>query len=232
MSLLRTFDTGIRGLLGHRLRSILTTLGILFGVAAVICTVGIGRASTDSVTNRIAALGSNLLTVSPGSTSAGGIFGGGGSADTLTMEDVRGLSSKDNAPDIKAVAPVVQTRKSLVSASSNWNTTVQGSTPDWLVTNARTVGTGDFFTTKDVASHAQVIVLGATTATNLGVGVGDTVTIAPGSFQVIGILAQSGGQAFQNGDDVAVAPLTTTRDQVTGGNPNSGPAGAAQRRQR
>ena len=221
MSLARTFNTGIRGLLGHRLRSILTTLGILFGVAAVICTVGIGKASSDSVTNRIAALGSNLLTISPGSTNAGGIFGGGGSADTLTMDDVSGLSSKDNAPDIKAVAPVVQTRKSLVSTSSNWNTNVQGSTPDWLVTNARTVDTGEFFTAKDVSSHAQVVVLGTTTATNLGVTIGDSVSIGAASFQVVGILAQSGGQAFQNGDDLAVAPITTAQDELTGGNPNS-----------
>jgi putative ABC transport system permease protein len=221
VTLLRTFETGLRGLLGHRLRSILTTLGILFGVAAVICTVGIGKASADSVTNRIAALGTNLLTVSPGSTLAGGIFGGGGTANTLTMDDVRGLSSKDNAPDIQAVAPVVQTRKSLVSGSTNWNTNVQGSTPDWLLTNARTVGQGRFFTAADVQSHAQDVVLGITTAQNLGVGVGDSVSIGPASFQVVAILAQSGGQAFQNGDDLAVLPLSTAQDELTGGSPNS-----------
>jgi len=221
LSLLRTFETGLRGLLGHRLRSILTTLGILFGVAAVICTVGIGKASADSVTNRIAALGTNLLTVSPGSTLAGGIFGGGGSANTLTMDDVRGLASKDNAPDIQAVAPVVQTRKSLVSSSTNWSTNVQGSTPDWLLTNARTVDQGRFFTAADVQAHAQDVVLGTTTAQNLGVTVGDSVTIGPASFRVVAILAQSGGQAFQNGDDLAVVPLTTAQDELTGGNPNS-----------
>jgi putative ABC transport system permease protein len=221
VSLLRTFETGLRGLLGHRLRSILTTLGILFGVAAVICTVGIGKASTDSVTNRIAALGTNLLTISPGSTLSGGVFGGGGSANTLTMDDVRGLGSKDNAPDIQAVAPVVQTRKSLVSTSTNWNTNVQGSTPDWLLTNARTVGQGRFFTAADVQAHAQDVVLGTTTAQNLGVGVGDSVTMGPASFRVVAILAQSGGQAFQNGDDLAVVPLTTAQDVLTGGNPNS-----------
>ena len=92
MSLLRTFETGLRGLADATgSRSILTTLGILFGVAAVISTVGIGKASSDSVTNRIAALGTNLLTVSPGSTSVGGVFGGGSSANTLTMTDVSGL---------------------------------------------------------------------------------------------------------------------------------------------
>ena len=129
MSLLRTFDTGMRGLLGHRLRSILTTLGILFGVAAVICTVGIGTASANSVNSRIAALGTNLLTVSPGSTASFGVRGGAGSANTLTMEDVTGLEDKQDAPDIAAVAPVVSGSATLVSTSSNWTTTVQGSTP-------------------------------------------------------------------------------------------------------
>ncbi|TMC47009.1 MAG: ABC transporter permease, partial [Chloroflexi bacterium] len=137
MNLLRTFETGLRGILGHRLRSILTTLGILFGVAAVICTVGIGRASSDSVNAQIAALGTNLLTVTPGSTSSGGVLGGGGTADTLTMTDAEGLSDHQNAPDIQAVAPVVQSRQAMVSTSSNWTSTVQGSTPGWLQANAR-----------------------------------------------------------------------------------------------
>ena len=221
MSLRQTFQTGVRGLLAHRLRSILTTLGILFGVAAVISTVGIGRASTDSVTNRIASLGTNLLTISPGSTVSGGVFGGAGSANTLTMDDVRGLSDKQNAPDIQAIAPVVQARKTIVSASTNWNTSVQGSTPDWLITNARTVSQGRFFTAADVASHAQGVVLGSTTAANLGVTVGDSVTIGAGQFQVIAILTPSGGVAFQNGDDIAVVPVTTAQGEITGTAPNS-----------
>src|SRR3981081_1149178 len=128
MSLLRTVETGLRGILGHRLRSVLTTLGIFFGVAAVICTVGIGQASSDSVNARIASLGTNLLTVTPGSTTAAGAGGGEGSANTLTMSDVSGLTDKANAPDIQAVAPVVQTRSTLVSQQTNWSTTVQGST--------------------------------------------------------------------------------------------------------
>jgi len=221
MSWLRTFDTGIRGILGHRLRSILTTLGILFGVAAVICTVGIGTASADSVNARIAALGTNLLTVTPGSTRTGAVFGGGGTANTLTMGDVAGLANHDNAPDLQAVAPVVQTRASLVSAASNWSTTVQGSTPDWLVANARGVATGSFFTAADVERHTQVIVLGPTTALNLGVGVGDAVTVGRVPFTVIGILASVGGQGFQNGDDLGAVPITAAHDVLVGGDPNS-----------
>jgi putative ABC transport system permease protein len=122
---------------------------------------------------------------------------------------------------VVAVAPVVQTRKTVVSQSSNWSTNIQGSTTGWLTTNARSVQQGNFFTDTDVSRHSTVAVLGSTTATNLGVGVGDSVTIGPTQFQVVGILAQSGGFSFQNGDDLAVVPITTTQDVLTGGNPNS-----------
>jgi putative ABC transport system permease protein len=217
MSLLRTLESGITSLLAHRLRSVLTTLGILFGVAAVICTVGIGQASAESVTARVAALGSNLLTVSPGSTLSGGVFGGEGSADTLTMNDVAGLEDHGNAPDIAAVAPVVQARETLVSASSNWSTTVQGSTPAWVVTNARSLTSGSFITPSQVRVRAQAAVLGATTAQNLGVAVGDTVDIAHIPYTVVGVLAPIGAQGFANSDDLAVVPLTTAQDELSGG---------------
>jgi len=217
MSLLHTIESGLRSLLGHRLRSVLTTLGILFGVAAVISTVGIGQASSDSVTARISSLGTNLLTIAPGSTLTGGVFGGGGSANTLTMDDVAGLMDRQNAPDIAAVAPVSQGRVSLVSASSNWSTTVSGSTPDWLVANSRTVGSGSFITPSDVSTQAQVIVLGATTASNLGASVGDLITVRQIPFQVIGILATTGSQGFGNQDDLAVVPITTAQSELVGG---------------
>jgi len=221
VTLLRTLDTGVRGLLSHRLRSVLTTLGILFGVAAVICTVGIGQASAASVTARVAALGTNLLTITPGSTVSAGVFGGGGSASTLSMSDASGLANKDNAPDVQAVAPVVQARETLISPASNWSTTVQGSTPDWLVTNARSVQTGEFFTQTGLRRRDQVVVLGVTTAGNLGATVGSTVDIAHIPYTVIGVLTSAGGQAFTNGDDLAVVPITTAQDELTGGSPES-----------
>jgi putative ABC transport system permease protein len=221
MSLLRTFETGLRGILGHRLRSILTTLGILFGVAAVICTVGIGQASSDSVNSRIAALGTNLLTVTPGSSTSAGVRGGLGSANTLTMNDVTGLADKQNAPDIQAVAPVVQQRATLVSQLTNWSTTVNGTTQDWLTANARSIATGQFISASDVANHVQDVVLGDTTATNLGATIGDSITIGKVPFTVVGILTVIGGQGFGNNDDLAVVPITSAQDDLTGGSPNS-----------
>jgi len=218
VSLAHTIETGLRSLLGHRLRSVLTTLGILFGVAAVIATVGIGQASSDSVTARITSLGTNLLTISSGSSVTGGVFGGAGSANTLTMADVSGLQDRQSAPDIQAVAPVTQGRASLVSTSGNWSTTVSGSTSGWLVTNSRTIGTGSFVSANDVATRAQVIVLGSTTASNLGVGVGDLVLMKQIPFEVIGVLAPAGSQGFGNQDDLAVVPITTAQDELFGGN--------------
>jgi putative ABC transport system permease protein len=217
VSLLKTIETGLRSLLGHRLRSVLTTLGILFGVAAVIATVGIGQASSDSVTARITSLGTNLLTITAGSSVSAGVFGGAGSANTLSMSDVQGLQDRQSAPDIAAVAPVSQARATLVDGSTNWSTTVSGSTDGWLVTNTRTMGSGTFFNANDVATRTQVIVLGSTTAANLGAGVGDIVLVKQIPFQVIGVLASAGSQGFGNQDDLAVVPFTTAQDELFGG---------------
>jgi len=221
MTLLQIFETGLRSIFSHRLRAFLTTLGILFGVAAVITTVAIGRSSADSVKQRISSLGTNLLTVSGGSTTTGGVAGGAGSANTLTMADVAGLRDTRNAPDILAVAPVDQTRATLVDGSQNWSTQVSGSTPEWLTTNARSVASGSFFTTAEVNAHAQKVVLGSTTATDLNAKIGDTVTINSVPYTVTGILTSSGGQGFNNPDDTAVVPITAAQDTLVGGDPNA-----------
>lgn len=191
-------------------------LGILFGVAAVICTIGIGNASSAAVSSRIASLGTNLLTIIPGSTTSQGVRGGAGSASTLTMADASGLADRADAPDIAAVAPVVQGQATLVSSSTNWSTTVAGSTPGWLLANARTVAVGRFLTQRDVTSSAQVIVLGAVTAENLDVGLGSTVTLNGVPFTVIGILTPIGSQGFANLDDLAVIPISTAQNDFFG----------------
>jgi putative ABC transport system permease protein len=106
---------------------------------------------------------------------------------------------------------------SLVSASGNWNTTVSGSTPGWLVTNTRTLDSGSFINAHDLATRAQVIVLGSTTAANLGAGIGDLVKVKQIPFEVIGVLASAGSQGFGNQDDLAVVPITTAQDELFGG---------------
>jgi putative ABC transport system permease protein len=216
VNLLRTFETGLRGITAHRLRSILTTLGILFGVAAVISTVGIGQASTDSVNSRIASLGTNELTISGGSSVSAGVQGGAGSAATLTMTDVSGLQDRTGAPDILAVAPENQSNSTLVNGSVNSTSTVEGSTAGWLTANSRTLSAGTFFTNANVTTHALVVVLGDTTASTLGATVGSQVDIASTPFTVVGVLTSTGSSGFTNQDDIAVIPITTDQDLLTG----------------
>jgi putative ABC transport system permease protein len=216
VSLLRTFETGLRGIASHRLRSILTTLGILFGVAAVIATVGIGQSSSDSVNSRIASLGTNELTITGGSSVSGGVRGGAGSAATLTMADVRGLQDRTGAPDILAVAPENQGNATIVNGALNSTSTVEGSSEGWLTANSRTLSDGIFFSSASVTSHALVVVLGSTTASTLGAGVGSQVVIANTPFTVIGVLASTGSSGFANADDMALIPITTDQDLLTG----------------
>jgi putative ABC transport system permease protein len=216
VSLLRTFDTGLRGIAAHRLRSILTTLGILFGVAAVIATVGIGQASSDSVNSRIASLGTNELTITGGTSLSGGVRGGAGSAATLTMADVKGLQDQAGLPDILAVAPEDQTNATIVNGSSNSTNTVEGSSEGWLTANSRTISDGRFFSAANVTTHSLVVVLGSTTAATLGAGVGSQVNIASTPFTVIGVLTSTGSSGFSNQDDLALIPITTDQDLLTG----------------
>jgi putative ABC transport system permease protein len=220
-----TLRTGLEAVRTHRLRSSLTMLGILIGIAAVILTVGLGEGAQKKVSSQINALGSNLLIVSPGSsTSSSGIRGGFGSASTLTVRDAAALANKTVAPDIKAVAPTVSTSESLTAGSTNWTTSVVGSQPDWLPVRARTLASGRFVSAADVKSRAAVVVLGATTAQELFGGasaVGQTVTINSIPFQVIGELTPIGSSSTTNEDDTAIVPITTAQTRLIGGSSRS-----------
>src|SRR6476661_1893238 len=143
-------------------------LGILIGISAVMLTVGLGEGAQAQVRDQIDALGTNLLIVSPGSsTSSGGIRGGLGSASTLTKADADALSSKVAAPDVAAVAPTTTSQGTLTVGSSNWTTGVVGTTPSWAKVRARKLESGRFLTDEDEKGVAAVVVLGPTTAQQL-----------------------------------------------------------------
>jgi putative ABC transport system permease protein len=220
-----TLRTGLEAVRTHRLRSGLTMLGILIGIAAVILTVGLGEGAQAKVSGQINALGSNLLIVSPGSsTSSTGLRGGFGSASTLTVRDAAALANKTVAPDIKAVAPTVTQSESLTAGSSNWTTSVVGSQPDWLPVRARTLSAGRFITADDVKARAAVVVLGTVTAQQLFGGaaaVGQTVTINAIPFQVVGELTAIGSSSTTNQDDTAIVPMTTAQTRLIGGSSRS-----------
>ena len=224
MSWLETLRTGFEAVRTHRMRSSLTVLGILIGIAAVILTVGLGEGAQAQVTSEISALGTNLLTVTPGSTtSSTGIRGGLGSASTLTMADANALSSPVVAPDIKAVAPTTSSSETLTAGTSNWTTTVVGSTVDWLSVRGRSLTEGRFFDHQDVADDAAVTVLAPTTAEELfGVAdpVGQTVNINGVPMTVIGVLNSVGSSSSSSTtrqDDQAMVPITTATQRIFGG---------------
>jgi putative ABC transport system permease protein len=222
MSWLEILRTGLEAVRTHRLRSTLTVLGIMIGIAAVILTVGLGQGAQDKVTSEINALGTNLLMVSPGSaTSSTGFQGGFGSAHTLTEADVTALSSKTVAPDVHAVAPTVASPENLLAGSNTWTSTVVGTTPKWETIRGRTVTQGRFIDDQDVADHTAVAVLGPTTASELFKGtdpLGQTVDVDGIPMTVIGVLNSVGSStsAGSNQDDQVIVPITTATERIFG----------------
>jgi putative ABC transport system permease protein len=218
MSWWETFRSGMQSIVSHRLRSALTVLGILIGIAAVILTVGFGEGATSSVNSAISALGTNLLIVTPGSSTTGLVRGGFGSSSTLTYQNAVDLANKIDCPDISAVAPQVSSETTLVAGNENWTTSVNGSTPAWLSVRGRSMAEGSFFTQQDMNHDDNVVVLGQTTAEELGLfsPVGDTVDVGNIPFTIIGVLNSAGSSSSTNEDDLAVIPITTAQSEFLG----------------
>jgi putative ABC transport system permease protein len=196
-------------------------LGIIIGVSSVILTVGLGQGAQDQVSRQINSLGSNLLVVSPGSTtSSSGVRGGFGSASTLTLQDADAIADPTVVPEVAEVAPTTSTSASLVAGTTNWTSQVQGTTTSWLSVRARTLSSGRFFTQAEVDRGADVVVLGSDTASELFGGrtaVGQTVTTDGTALTVIGVLASSGSssEGSTSQDDEAVVPISTAK-RLTG----------------
>jgi putative ABC transport system permease protein len=220
-----TLRSGLEAVRTHRLRSGLTVLGIMIGITAVILTVGLGQGAQNQVTSEINALGTNLLTITPGSsTSASGIRGGFGSASTLTEADAMALSSKTVAPDVDAVAPVVSSEETLTDTanSNNWTSSVNGTIPSWLTVRDRSMAEGRFIDNQDVKDHTAVAVLGSDTAAELFNGldpVGQTIDVSGVPMTIVGLLNTVGSSSSSTGgdqDDQVVVPITTATERVLG----------------
>jgi putative ABC transport system permease protein len=197
-------------------------LGILIGIAAVVLTVGLGAGAKADVREQIDALGTNLLVITPGSsTDSTGTRGGFGTASTLTADDAAALEDSHAAPDIEAVAPVSTARASFTYGSTNWSTTLTGTTASWQQIRSRTVSAGRFIDTADQDHAAAVVVLGPDTAAELfgstANALGQTVTADGLPMQVVGILAEVGSTADAASNDVAIVPLSTYAQRLVGG---------------
>ena len=164
MSLAKTLRTALAALTSNKMRSALTVLGIIIGVAAVISLMSIGRGSQAAVTSNIESLGTNLLFVSPGASSTSGVRGAQGSAATLTLEDANALTDSTLAPAVTAVAPEVDSFGQVVAGSENARTRIIGVTPDYQSVRNYQVAEGEFISNAQVEARSMVAVLGSSVA--------------------------------------------------------------------
>ncbi|HVA52476.1 MAG TPA: ABC transporter permease [Acidimicrobiales bacterium] len=209
----------VRGIGSNWLRTLLTMLGVLIGVASVIVLLAIGTGTSRSIENSIQALGSNTLTVF--STGGSGTSSGTQIRNTtLNSASVSLISNSNNAPDVQSVSPVITTSVTATNGSSTYSTSVVGSTPSYLVASNYTVSAGRSISTADVTNHAQVIDLGASVASGLfPVGsnaLGQQIELGSSRFTVVGLLASKGSTGLTNADAVVIAPYTAVQDQLTG----------------
>lgn len=219
MHLRNLLKVAIKSILKSRMRSLLTALGIIIGVAAVVVMVAIGDGAQIQVEKQISALGSNLIIIFPGSSTSGGIRMGAGSINRFTMEDV--IKIQDEATLIKAVSPIVRSGGQVIGGIGNWNTQIQGVATNYLDIRDWPLAKGDFFTDKDIISQAKVAVLGQTVVKQLFADedpIGQQIRIRNVPFKVIGVLTAKGQSAMGNDmDDIILAPATTVLDRLTGG---------------
>jgi putative ABC transport system permease protein len=199
-------------------RSLLTMLGIIIGVGAVITSMAIGAGAQAAVLAQIESLGANLVVVIPGAISQGGVNLGGGSRTTLKLPDAAAIASE--VPEVAAAAPLSQTNAQVVASGTNWYTQVQGSTPAWTDVRNWPVATGRFFTQQETGQAAKVAVLGSTVAQSLfstGSPVGATVVVKNVPFRVVGVMTSKGQSGFgRDQDDFVIVPITTLLARLTG----------------
>ena len=208
----------IWSLAGNKVRSGLTMLGIIIGIASVIALVAIGQGAQNSIAKNIEAIGSNLIMVSPGAQRVGGISQGGGSSQSLTIDDATAIQNE--VENVKAVAPTITKRGQVTAGGNNTNTQTIGTTGDYLTVRNLTIDSGSFFTDQQMKTSAKVAVIGPTTRDDLfGTGVdptGKTIRINKMDFQVIGMTVAKGGSGFSNQDDVVYVPLATAQHYLSG----------------
>ena len=203
--------TALSSLGANKLRTGLAILGIVIGVAAVISTMSVGRGAQQAVTASIESLGTNLLFVRPGNADVGGIFGGQGSATTLTLEDAYSLQDPVFVPSVEAVAPELNTNGQIVAGRENTFAQILGVTPEYLSVRNNAMASGQFISAVHVQNRSEVTVLGSRIAETLfgfRDPVGQTIRINGRQFTIIGVLKSKGGGG-QSIDDRVVVPITT-----------------------
>jgi putative ABC transport system permease protein len=208
-----TLKIAMRALIRNKARSLLTALGIIIGIAAVIAVVAVGQGASVTMQKQINSMGNNLLIIFPGSQKAGGFHGGAGTQQTLTAED--GEAILKECPLIRAMTPLVRSGAQCIYRENDWATSVQGVDVSYQEVRGWDVASGSFFTDSDVRSASRVCVIGKTVAEQLFQGedpVNQTIRIKNMPFRVMGVMTSKGSAAWgQDQDDTIIAPWTTVR---------------------
>ena len=210
MNLSESFLTALDSLLANKLRSVLTMLGVIIGVAAVIALMSIGNGVNASITGEIQSIGTNLISISTDFDNSGGYA-------ALSLSDVAALSDPFNAPAVSAVSAVVQGSQEVVYGGNTSRVSVSGVTPNYFtVNNVENLMGGDVFTQQDYDTQGRVVVLGYTVAEDLfeeEYAVGNSVRIGGVSYEVIGVMEKSGSN-FSQTDTAVFLPLTTAQSRL------------------
>jgi putative ABC transport system permease protein len=219
MSLLMTFVVAVKALRRNAMRTALTALGMIIGVAAVIVMVAIGTGASASIRSQIQSAGSNIVMVTAGSGGFGPVRQGQGAVTTLTADDAEAI--RREVPGVRYISPGLNTRTQVVAPAGNWNTQIQGASSDLAAIRSWPAQFGSFFTEEDVTAARKVAVLGSVVRDQLfGVGAdptGEIVRIKNQPFQVIGVLTSKGQAAMgQDQDDTVLIPFTTVQKKLMG----------------
>jgi len=209
----------LRSIVRNRMRSLLTSLGIIIGVCAVIVMVAIGEGSQVRIERQIASLGTNVLVVFPGAMRMGGVSQGSGSFNQLTLEDADLL--REEGTLFAGVSPLVRSGGQVIGGGNNWNTQISGVSTEYPAIRAWEVESGEFFTERDIVSNAKVAVIGKTIADELFPGedpVGQRIQVRNTPFKIVGVMEERGQSPMgMDEDDVVLAPATTVLNRLKGG---------------
>ena len=216
MNLLSALLSALRALGTNWLRSMLTMLGIIIGVAAVITMIAIGGGARARVEEQIKSLGTNIMLVMPGAQTTGGVRMGAQTGQTLTEEDARAIAA--DVPEVHAAAPSLRTGTQVVAANANWSTSVMGTTADYLEVRDWPLQAGRNFEDAELAGSGKVVLLGQTVARELfgdADPIDQVVRVRKVPMQVIGVLSRKGQNSMgQDQDDVILVPLSTYRNRI------------------
>jgi len=218
MEIFATIRVALRAIMRNKLRSLLTVLGVVIGVCAVITMVNIGSGAQVAIEKAISGLGTNMIIIFPGSMTKGGMRTGFGTVTSLVDSDAQAIS--DECPAVQLVSPVVNTAAQVVFQNQNWGTSIMGTNPDFQRIKNWPLARGEFFTMQDVKAASKVCVLGKTVAEKLfGIQnpVGQIIRVKRIPFRVIGLLTEKGQTTFgQDQDDTVVVPYTTAQKRLMG----------------